>query len=159
VGKSPGTMNFYIDTRDGSQGSSFDLLNISAERERCGQNFYKESFAKIIRLDDFTISRLDFMKIDVEGFELEVLHGAAAALRQYRPVIVFELFVNDSSPSLSSRKDDFIKFFNDIAYDLSIEHIFTDQEYWSKRVKPKSFEECYFDRYTGMDIIATPRDV
>lgn len=34
---------------------------------------------------------IDFIKIDVEGFEGHVLRGAAATLAQYRPVVVLEL--------------------------------------------------------------------
>jgi FkbM family methyltransferase len=34
--------------------------------------------------------RLDFVKIDVEGMELEVLRGGREALAKYRPVVVFE---------------------------------------------------------------------
>ena len=37
------------------------------------------------------LSRLDLMKIDVEGAELMVLRGAEASLRRFRPVIVAEL--------------------------------------------------------------------
>jgi FkbM family methyltransferase len=49
---------------------------------------------KIITLDDFVrehaISKLDFMKIDVEGMELEVMQGAAETLRRFRPMLYFE---------------------------------------------------------------------
>lgn len=50
--------------------------------------------SKIITLDDFVreraISKLDFVKIDVEGMELEVMNGAAETLRRFRPVLYFE---------------------------------------------------------------------
>jgi FkbM family methyltransferase len=51
----------------------------------------------VISLDEFVseqaLSRVDFIKIDVEGFETEVLKGARQTIRQFRPVLVFEYSV------------------------------------------------------------------
>lgn len=49
---------------------------------------------KTMRLDDFCTSTSvipDFMKIDVEGFEHEVLKGAGALIKKYQPVMIIEL--------------------------------------------------------------------
>ncbi len=47
------------------------------------------------RLDDIfpdlSLDRLDFLKIDVEGFELEVLAGAKDILNAYRPIVFLEM--------------------------------------------------------------------
>lgn len=43
------------------------------------------------RLDDLDLGDIGFMKIDVEGHELEVLEGARATLRRCRPNLVVEL--------------------------------------------------------------------
>jgi FkbM family methyltransferase len=49
----------------------------------------------IRRLDEvlkaLNVSRVDFIKIDVEGFEGHVLRGATQTLATYRPVVVLEL--------------------------------------------------------------------
>jgi FkbM family methyltransferase len=42
-------------------------------------------------LQSLNISRVDFIKIDVEGFEGHVLRGATQTLATYRPVVVLEL--------------------------------------------------------------------
>lgn len=39
---------------------------------------------------EFPIPRLDFVKIDVESMEKEVLHGGRNTWRKYRPIIFFE---------------------------------------------------------------------
>lgn len=48
----------------------------------------------VVTLDDFTsqqhLQRLDFIKIDVEGMELNVFRGARRTLRQFRPTIYYE---------------------------------------------------------------------
>ena len=50
---------------------------------------------QVTTLDEFVrewgIGRVDFMKIDVEGFEERVLRGGERALRELRPHILFEL--------------------------------------------------------------------
>jgi FkbM family methyltransferase len=43
-----------------------------------------------LRLDDLTLPPLDFLKIDVEGFELEVIAGGEETIRRDRPVMVVE---------------------------------------------------------------------
>lgn len=42
-------------------------------------------------IQSFGIDRLDFIKIDVEGFELDVLEGATESLRRYKPRVVLEM--------------------------------------------------------------------
>ncbi len=41
---------------------------------------------EIVRIDDLGLDRLDFLKIDVEGMEVDVLEGARASLERHRPV-------------------------------------------------------------------------
>ncbi len=47
------------------------------------------------RLDDtfseLSYDRLDFMKVDVEGFELEVIAGAQEILNAYKPIVFLEM--------------------------------------------------------------------
>jgi len=48
-----------------------------------------------ISLDDFVkkkqIDRVDLLKIDTDGYELDVLKGATEVLQAYRPSIIFEI--------------------------------------------------------------------
>ncbi|MEZ0261724.1 MAG: FkbM family methyltransferase [Alphaproteobacteria bacterium] len=43
------------------------------------------------KLDDLNITNIGFMKIDVEGFEQQVLQGAAETLKRERPNLVIEI--------------------------------------------------------------------
>jgi FkbM family methyltransferase len=50
---------------------------------------------RIVRGDDYVrlhrISRLDFIKIDVEGFEKDVIEGMLESVEKFRPVVALEL--------------------------------------------------------------------
>jgi len=47
---------------------------------------------QVLTLDSFNLSRLDCMKVDVEGMELDVLMGADRTIKRFLPNIVFETF-------------------------------------------------------------------
>ncbi len=42
------------------------------------------------KLDEFSIVDVDYLKIDVEGFEKNVLIGAEETIFRYRPTIIIE---------------------------------------------------------------------
>ncbi|MBL6082589.1 FkbM family methyltransferase [Belnapia sp. T18] len=51
-----------------------------------------------IRLDDMldVVPKVDFIKIDIEGMELQAIKGAAGLIKRYRPAVFFEqLDLND----------------------------------------------------------------
>jgi len=41
-------------------------------------------------IDSMSLDRVDFIKADVEGMEIDVLHGARESVRRYRPIIFAE---------------------------------------------------------------------
>lgn len=45
---------------------------------------------EMIRIDDYDFPKIDFMKIDVEGYEPLVLEGAIKTIKRDRPVISYE---------------------------------------------------------------------
>lgn len=55
-----------------------------------GREFPVDGKVPIARLDDFQLSDLAIVKIDVEGMEPEVLRGALGTIRRERPVIYAE---------------------------------------------------------------------
>ncbi len=48
-------------------------------------------------LDSYGFQEIDFIKIDVEGYELPVIQGAIETLRRCRPIVVIEQKGNDGS--------------------------------------------------------------
>jgi FkbM family methyltransferase len=55
------------------------------------------------RLDDFQLDRVDFVKLDVEGFESQVLEGAADTIARCRPVMYIENDREEKSAALIQR--------------------------------------------------------
>jgi len=55
---------------------------------------YEHEYIQIKKLDkvykSIGISSVQFLKIDVEGYELDVLYGATKLLKHYKPVVVLE---------------------------------------------------------------------
>ena len=55
-----------------------------------GNDPTRVEYVQTIKLDDFALQRIDCMKIDVEGMELQVLRGARGTIRDCQPVILIE---------------------------------------------------------------------
>jgi FkbM family methyltransferase len=66
-----------------NQGSSLSAVKVRGD--------YREVAVQTARLDDLAIADVGFMKIDVEGFESEVLRGARATIARDRPVLLIEM--------------------------------------------------------------------
>jgi FkbM family methyltransferase len=64
----------------------------------------------IVALDEFNLSRLDFLKIDVEGMEIEVLGGATRMIATFEPWCWVEHWI--TGPEAIKRK------FEGLAYDF-----------------------------------------
>jgi hypothetical protein len=45
----------------------------------------------VVRLDDEQLTDVDLIKIDVQGWELEVLRGAEQIIKQQQPWVIFEV--------------------------------------------------------------------
>ncbi len=74
-----------------------------------------------ISLDDFTeanqLAKIDFIKIDTDGHEYEVLKGAKKAIAKYKPKIIFEigLYVMDEK---NISFDFYFNYFKGLGYKL-----------------------------------------
>lgn len=95
---------------------------------------------KILRLDDsyqaMGIDRADLLKIDVEGYELEVLLGAKLFIQKYRPTILLEFspyFYKKIDANISQKILDFLSSEGYSIADLD--------EYTGKRVPIRTIDD------------------
>ena len=99
VAAEDGTM--AIPTPDYLRPGSFGSLELRRRdsNEFIGQpiDYSPESLSSVrtLKLDSLPVPRLDFLKVDVEGMELEVLHGAAALIGRHRPLMMIEHIKTD----------------------------------------------------------------
>jgi FkbM family methyltransferase len=64
--------------------------------------------AELRSIDSFAFSNVSFIKIDVEGFEDEVLEGARLTIARHRPVIMIEIqggypFIEQAPPQIQDK--------------------------------------------------------
>jgi len=61
------------------------------------------------------LDRVDFMKADIEGWEIRLLHGGADTLRRFRPRLLLEL-TRDHLARAGDRLDDAFAFLEELGY-------------------------------------------
>lgn len=78
-----------------------------------GKNFYEAHIVAVrtgtipcSRLDDVCLDlpRLNFIKCDVEGHELNVLNGATAVIGRFRPILLIEIGGDPDDPAANAGK-------------------------------------------------------
>jgi len=57
----------------------------------CSNDAVHERQIRVETLDSLNLSALDFMKVDVEGHELSMLHGGRETLKRFRPTCIVEV--------------------------------------------------------------------
>lgn len=134
-----GLMNVtVVPTALGSQNTEMELFvppNDDPGSATLIQDWRKETAVEkhkvsVIRLDDYVvdqdIDRVDLIKLDVEGFELDVLSGAEHILRHHRPRVMVEAW-GDSLAGSNRTIDDLMCHIKSFKYDLYKTVIGTDR--------------------------------
>jgi len=73
-------------------GEEHKVIDVSGGGSITSSSIPKEKWRKekIYTLDSFELPDIDYIKIDVDGFELRVLMGATKTIQQYKPLVVLE---------------------------------------------------------------------
>lgn len=87
------TAKFKVPIIKGKMVASRGTLNTSY-KEKDEENSYTET-VEVVKLDDWTkskkISKIDFIKIDVEGNEMKTLFGGKETIQKFKPTLMVEM--------------------------------------------------------------------
>jgi len=100
------------DYRVPSSFGSFELKSTS-KTEFIGQSIDYDKANKVvpqITIDSLNLTRIDLIKIDVEGMEEDVLEGAFGSIGECKPVLLIEV--------IKSNKDNLFKYVTDRGYKI-----------------------------------------
>ncbi len=89
VSNQNGTLTFFVPTAGGEEQPNIGSLKAN---EAYATREYK---VEAVRLDDENLKGVGFIKVDVEGTELDVLEGARSIIERDRPVLMVE--INDKN--------------------------------------------------------------
>ena len=141
-----GTATFFVNERD------MGLSGLSARPDRMGADHVTEVTAKLVTLDGVVGERkIDFIKIDVEGAELEVLRGGARTIARSRPIILFE-FGLGGAEYFGADADAMFGWFAAIGYRL---YRVADHVEGREPLDAGTFRECYA-KNTEYNFVAAP---
>ncbi len=81
-----------------SSYGSFELRK-NVKNEFIGQeiDYNKTKSIPVVTIDSLNLLRIDFIKIDVEGMEEEVLIGAKESIERFKPIMIIEIIKSDKA--------------------------------------------------------------
>jgi FkbM family methyltransferase len=117
LGSQPGKLRFLappVDSFDAGDG------HVAGENDKDERHIVE---TEVTTLDALTeregLQRLDFVKIDVEGFEWPVLQGAVQAFSRFRPVVCFE-FNTDYTGRGEGDPEALRDYFDKLDYEVAV---------------------------------------
>ena len=83
---------------DYSVAQDFGTVSLSNETTVDEYGWMNDRVVDITSIDAMELPRLDFFKLDVEGYEVPALKGALNTIKKYRPWIWVEYFITGTDP-------------------------------------------------------------
>jgi FkbM family methyltransferase len=78
---------------DYSKPADFGMVSLNDIDEVKESAALRNRVVKVVPLDSFELPRLDFFKLDVEGYEVPAIKGALQTIKKYRPWIWVEFWI------------------------------------------------------------------
>ena len=76
-----------------------------------------------VTIDSLHLRKLDFIKLDIEGFEKRVLQGGIKTIKEFMPVITMEIYGTNGETATDAYISNKFKFILDLGYEFKrLEH-------------------------------------
>jgi len=98
-----------------SEVQDFGTVSLTDETTVDEDGWMNDRVVNITSIDAMALARLDFFKLDVEGYEVPALTGALATIKQHRPWIWVEYFITGADPikTALAELDDYVFYLVD----------------------------------------------
>ncbi len=100
----------------------------------------------LLPIDMMDLARVDFIKIDVEGAELEVLKGATQTINRFKPVLYVEDDREENRESLHAYLDEVLEY----EFDLHTPLLFNPDNH-------AGVQENVFGHVASLNLVCTPK--
>ncbi len=95
--------------------SSPEMISIASEKNVLDYKKAEKIPISFIKLDFFNIENIDFIKIDAEGSEFNILKGSIESFKKFNPIVVVELF-EYWDKVFEYHPDEVIEFLKELGY-------------------------------------------
>ena len=97
------------------EAQDFGTVSLSGETTVDEDGWMNDRVVDITSIDAMALTRLDFFKLDVEGYEVPALTGALATIKRHRPWIWVEYFITGVDPikAALAELDDYVFYLVD----------------------------------------------
>lgn len=75
---------------------------------------------ELTTIDSLNLKRLDFIKLDIEGYEINAIMGGINTIKKYKPIILLEDWATHGKFNINSTKEKF-KILIDMGYNITQE--------------------------------------
>lgn len=102
-------------------GKNLQMMPINYELDDINIGGYSIGYGgeevKTIKIDDLNLSRLDFIKLDVQGYEIFAIEGGIETIKKYKPYIFVEI-ENDQLIKFGKSPDDLVSLIKSLGYQI-----------------------------------------
>lgn len=114
------TNDIYLAFFNQSNTGASSLSNNPIKPPNYFEPLKKKQSVNMMTIDDLNLHKLDFIKIDVEGYERKVIDGGMKTIRKYKPLILMEIWENHQGVTSLEHT---LNLFHDLLDDYYIERL------------------------------------
>jgi len=142
-GNSEGKVNFQLDLRANKCKVLDNEIKIDSQSDIIQ--------VPVRRIDDIIkesgINKLDFMKIDVEGYEWNTLQGGMSTIQKFKPTIQLEIHFTRIGYNITKQ---ILEFLKNEGYEVIYDDLDSDEGSWFKKAKKSKRN---IDHFFNLDTI------